>query len=212
MQKTKQVAKILILLLFFALFMIVNRKITYDKMYSIEKAVVDSRDYCYQMSTVYQDGNEVVLDGWFFSLKDDKGATDKLSLLLMPIDCKTGRLNDDGILASTIRTESQEVNQYFLCDKDLMQCGIQARISELGKPESLITFVSDRKGHDQRYVIDPSKANKELGWSPTTMFNDDIKLTIQWYKNHMDWMDECTSGEYVNYYEQMYATRKVLKE
>lgn len=78
-------------------------------------------------------------------------------------------------------------------------------LNELGKPESLITYVTDRKGHDQRYAIDPSKANKELGWGPTTMFADGIKLTIQWYKEHMDWMQECVSGEYVKYYEQMYG-------
>ena len=70
-------------------------------------------------------------------------------------------------------------------------------LSELGKPDSLITYVADRKGHDQRYAIDPSKAMKELEWAPTTMFADGIKLTIQWYKEHMDWMAECTSGEYM---------------
>lgn len=80
-------------------------------------------------------------------------------------------------------------------------------LKELGKPESLITYVADRKGHDQRYAIDPTKANRELGWGPTTMFADGIKLTIQWYKEHMDWMAECTSGEYMNYYEQMYGNR-----
>lgn len=80
-------------------------------------------------------------------------------------------------------------------------------LEELGKSEELITYVADRKGHDQRYAIDPSKANKELGWQPTTMFADGIKLTIQWYKNHMDWMEECTSGAYIKYYEQMYTDR-----
>lgn len=80
-------------------------------------------------------------------------------------------------------------------------------LKELGKPESLITFVTDRKGHDQRYAIDPSKAMKELGWQPTTMFKDGIKLTIDWYKKHMDWMNECTSGEYLKYYEKMYGNR-----
>lgn len=79
--------------------------------------------------------------------------------------------------------------------------------ASLGKPESLITYVADRMGHDQRYAIDPSKANAELGWGPTTMFADGIKLTIQWYKDHMDWMEECTSGEYVKYYDKMYAKR-----
>ena len=80
-------------------------------------------------------------------------------------------------------------------------------LEELEKPESLITFVADRKGHDQRYAIDPSKAMEELGWSPTTKFEDGIKLTIQWYKDHMDWMQECTSGDYIKYYEEMYGNR-----
>ena len=80
-------------------------------------------------------------------------------------------------------------------------------LKELGKPESLITYVTDRKGHDQRYAIDPSKAMAELGWAPTTMFADGIKLTIQWYKDHEDWMRECTSGEYMEYYDKMYGSR-----
>ncbi len=70
-------------------------------------------------------------------------------------------------------------------------------LKELGRPESLITYVSDRKGHDRRYAIDSSKANKELGWYPTTMFADGIKLTIQWYKEHTEWIAECTQRETV---------------
>lgn len=80
-------------------------------------------------------------------------------------------------------------------------------LNELNKPESLIKFVKDRKGHDLRYAIDPSKAMKELNWCPTTMFKDGIKLTIEWYKDHMDWMNECTSGDYQNYYKKMYKNR-----
>ena len=56
-------------------------------------------------------------------------------------------------------------------------------------------------------IIDPSKAMKELGWAPTTMFKDGIKLAIKWYQEHMDWMAECTSGECENYYEEMYGKR-----
>ncbi len=81
-------------------------------------------------------------------------------------------------------------------------------LKELNKPESLITYVKDRKGHDQRYAIDPSKANKELGWGPTTMFNEGIKKTIEWYLNNQEWMDECTSGAYIRYYEEMYGDRR----
>ena len=80
-------------------------------------------------------------------------------------------------------------------------------LAELGKPESLIRFVADRKGHDQRYAIDPSKAMADLGWQPTTMFRDGIKLTIAWYKENGWWLDECTSGEYLKYYDRMYGNR-----
>ena len=80
-------------------------------------------------------------------------------------------------------------------------------LKELGKPESLITFVADRKGHDQRYAIDPSKAMADLGWAPTTMFRDGIKLTVSWYRENTRWLDDCTSGEYRNYYDKMYGKR-----
>lgn len=80
-------------------------------------------------------------------------------------------------------------------------------LKELGKSEDLITYVADRKGHDRRYAIDPQKANSQLGWAPTTMFKDGIKLTIQWYKDNKEWLDECTSGDYMKYYEQMYNNR-----
>ena len=80
-------------------------------------------------------------------------------------------------------------------------------LHELGKPESLIKYVADRKGHDRRYAIDPTKANRELGWKPTTMFADGIKMTIEWYKKNTDWMNECTSGDYVKYYQEMYGNR-----
>ena len=80
-------------------------------------------------------------------------------------------------------------------------------LKELGKPESLITYVKDRKGHDLRYAIAPDKAMKELGWQPTTMFKGGIKLTIKWYQEHKEWLDECTSGEYQKYYQEMYGKK-----
>ena len=58
---------------------------------------------------------------------------------------------------------------------------------ELGKPEELITYVEDRKGHDRRYAIDPSKIHRELGWLPETSFAEGIKKTINWYLNHQEW-------------------------
>lgn len=78
---------------------------------------------------------------------------------------------------------------------------------ELGKPESLITYVTDRKGHDMRYAIDPTKIHSELGWLPETKFADGIKKTIRWYLDHKDWWETIISGEYRNYYEKMYANR-----
>ncbi len=80
-------------------------------------------------------------------------------------------------------------------------------LSELGKPESLITYVTDRKGHDQRYAIDPTKIRNELGWEPETMFAEGIRKTIRWYLDHSEWMEEVTSGAYISYYEQMYGNR-----
>ncbi len=70
---------------------------------------------------------------------------------------------------------------------------------------SLITFVKDRLGHDQRYAIDPKKITKELGWVPETSFNEGIVKTIRWYLDNQDWVEEITGGDYMKYYEQMYG-------
>ena len=77
----------------------------------------------------------------------------------------------------------------------------------LGKPESLIHFVKDRKGHDRRYAIDPTKIHRELGWLPETKFADGIQKTIKWYLEHEDWWQPIISGEYQHYYEKMYKNR-----
>lgn len=73
--------------------------------------------------------------------------------------------------------------------------------------DSLITFVADRLGHDQRYAIDPTKISNELGWLPETMFAEGIVKTIRWNLEHQDWIREVTSGDYQKYYEQMYGNR-----
>lgn len=78
---------------------------------------------------------------------------------------------------------------------------------ELGKPESLIAYVGDRKGHDRRYAIDPAKIHEELGWLPETKFEDGIKKTIQWSLENREWWETIVSGEYQNYYEKMYENR-----
>ena len=81
----------------------------------------------------------------------------------------------------------------------------------LGKPESLIEYVTDRKGHDRRYAIDPTKIHNELGWLPETKFADGIKKTIDWYLNHEDWWQPIIDGDYQNYYADMYGDREVIK-
>ncbi len=84
---------------------------------------------------------------------------------------------------------------------------VKAVLHELGKPESLITFVTDRKGHDRRYAIDPTKIETELGWRPTYRFAEGIKVTVKWYLEHKDWWKRIISGEYQDYYQKMYQNR-----
>ena len=73
--------------------------------------------------------------------------------------------------------------------------------------DALITYVTDRKGHDRRYAIAPDKIGRDLHWQPETCFEDGIRLTIRWYLEHMDWMQQVTSGDYQSYYQQMYQNR-----
>lgn len=77
----------------------------------------------------------------------------------------------------------------------------------LGKSEDLITFVEDRKGHDMRYAIDPTKIYNDLGWGPETDFETGIKKTIEWYLNNQKWWKDIISGEYKNYYNAMYSKK-----
>jgi dTDP-glucose 4,6-dehydratase len=84
---------------------------------------------------------------------------------------------------------------------------VKTILRELGKPESLINYVTDRPGHDQRYAIDPAKITSELGWIPATKFDDGIKKTIQWYLDNRSWWEHILSGDYQNYYAKMYANR-----
>ena len=80
-------------------------------------------------------------------------------------------------------------------------------LEAVDKPESLITFVADRKGHDLRYAIDPTKMHAELGWEPETPFQEGIRRTIAWYLDNRAWWEEIVSGEYRLYYERMYGNR-----
>ncbi len=84
---------------------------------------------------------------------------------------------------------------------------VKTIISELEKSEDLIHYVTDRPGHDMRYAIDPTKIKNELGWEPTTNFDEGIKKTIKWYLDNKAWWENIISGDYQNYYEKMYENR-----
>ncbi|OPY59706.1 MAG: dTDP-glucose 4,6-dehydratase [Pelotomaculum sp. PtaU1.Bin035] len=84
---------------------------------------------------------------------------------------------------------------------------IRLILAELGKPESLITYVKDRPGHDRRYAIDASKLKRELGWRPGYTFIKGLKETVEWYCVNREWWRKIKSGEYRKYYERMYAGR-----
>lgn len=84
---------------------------------------------------------------------------------------------------------------------------VKTILKQIDKPESLITYVGDRKGHDLRYAIDPAKIHAELGWLPDTKFDDGIRQTIEWYLDNREWWEDIIKGEYQDYYEKMYANR-----
>ena len=81
------------------------------------------------------------------------------------------------------------------------------RLQDEGISEELIKHVADRLGHDRRYGIDPTKIKNDLGWYPETPFEKGIVLTIDWYLEHEDWMNNVTSGNYQKYYEAMYKAK-----
>ena len=88
---------------------------------------------------------------------------------------------------------------------------VKTILKELGKPEDLIEHVTDRKGHDRRYAIDPTKIHTELGWEPETKFEDGIKKTVKWYLEHKGWWRHIIDGDYQHYYEDMYSRKQVLE-
>ena len=94
---------------------------------------------------------------------------------------------------------------------DLIKVMIRTVDRILGNPEghslNLITYVTDRLGHDARYAIDSTKLQKELGWEPSLQFEEGIEKTVRWYLDHQEWMNDVISGEYEKYYEEMYSKR-----
>ena len=94
---------------------------------------------------------------------------------------------------------------------DLIKVMIKTVDKLLGNPDGysldLITYVTDRAGHDLRYAIDSSKLKNELGWEPSLQFEEGIEKTVRWYLENQDWLDNITSGEYEKYYEEMYKNR-----
>ena len=94
---------------------------------------------------------------------------------------------------------------------DLIKVMIKTVDRILGNPEGhslgLITYVTDRPGHDARYAIDSSKLQRELGWEPSLQFEEGLEKTVRWYLDNQEWMDRITSGEYEKYYEEMYKGR-----
>jgi len=85
---------------------------------------------------------------------------------------------------------------------------VQTILRELNKPESLIQYVTDRKGHDLRYAIDPTKIETELGWKPKYTFDTGIKQTISWYLDNKSWWENILSGEYTHYFDYLYSDLK----
>jgi len=94
---------------------------------------------------------------------------------------------------------------------DLIQLMCRLMDQKLGRPEgdsaSLITYVTDRPGHDRRYAIDASKIQRDLGWEPSVTFEQGLSLTLDWYLNNQDWLDSVTSGAYQQYYDKQYKNR-----
>lgn len=94
---------------------------------------------------------------------------------------------------------------------DLIKVIIKTVDRLLGNPEGhslrLITYVTDRKGHDLRYAIDSNKLKKELGWEPSLQFEEGIEKTVKWYLDNQEWMENVTSGEYLKYYQEMYENK-----
>ena len=122
-----------------------------------------------------------------------------------------------GLNSAESRSRSNKVQTYNIGgfnewkNIDIIKVLINTVDRLLGRPEGadmdLITYVTDRAGHDLRYAIDSTKLQKELGWEPSLQFEEGIEKTVKWYLDNQEWLDNVTSGDYQNYYSQMYQNR-----
>ena len=144
-------------------------------------------DHCKAIDLVVREGR----DGEVYNVG---GHNEMKNIDIVKLTIKTihDMMNDDKSLRNILKKQVKDANG----DIDISWIN-----------DSLITFVTDRLGHDQRYAIDPTKIKNELGWQPETMFADGIVKTIRWNLEHQDWVNEVTSGDYQKYYEQMYGNR-----
>ena len=124
-------------------------------------------------------------------------------------------IHSDHFKKETIKrlAEERPTLRFACCEwllNPLLECGVERKnidvvktiLKQLGKPESLITYVTDRPGHDLRYAIDSTKVEKELGWDRTYNFDDGIKETIKWYVENQGWIEDIKSGAYKNSYKK----------
>jgi dTDP-glucose 4,6-dehydratase len=110
-----------------------------------------------------------------------------------------------GVWAAATKGKSGEVYN-FGSDNEWENIKIvKELLKNLNKPESLIEFVKDRPGHDKRYAIDSSKAQKDLGWTPEITFDKGLKSTIDWYLSNKEWLTSVTSGAYKDFYQKWYS-------
>ena len=143
---------------------------------------------------VYGDGKNV--RDWLF-VEDHAKAIDMVQ--------EKGRLFETYNVGGHNEKQNIEIINIILDTLNEMLPDSDPRKAHINK--DLITYVEDRKGHDRRYAIAPDKIKKEIGWEPDTMFKEGIKLTIQWFFEHEDWMKNVTSGDYQKYYETMYNNK-----
>jgi dTDP-glucose 4,6-dehydratase len=112
-----------------------------------------------------------------------------------------------GLVAALERGQAGQVYNFGAASERYNIDIVKRVLSLVGKPESLITYVKDRLGHDRRYAIDSAKAQRELGWAPRHRFEDGLAATVRWYVEHRPWWERIISGEYLEYYQQQYGDR-----